>query len=389
MRKSDSTTAQSAVAEINLDTVASNLNIIKTYLPEQTKICAVLKGDAYGFGLEGMAYHLCKLGMVDMLAVGTVFELISAINHSGGDCKVLVIGYVLPDELAGILDDGLIKDTSRMVLSGYNINHLLALDDIAKEHNIKINIHIRIDNMASGMGFSYEEFYAMQDEIFAFEHLNVCGIYSHFYTSYSDDDKKLEAQIKRFDEVINTLSTDIRSRVVVHLMNSGMVFRFRHAAYDMVRLGSAIYGFMEERGLKFGLSVKSVVFAIKYIGESAILGYDDSETDGAKRMIARIMIGSADLYGLLFTSSAKIRIGDGLYPLADSPCMDNICVDITDAFPPVRIHDEAVLIGGEGLTITDIIANGDIDYIHAERISMSTKRLQKRYIGEILCQKGL
>lgn len=386
MKESANTTIDSAVAEINLDAVSNNIDIIKSYLPEKTKFCAVLKGDAYGFGLCGMAKHLTELGLIDMIAVGTIREMASALASYSGDCNVLLIGYSMPGEVEELFSDGLI-DEKRAVFSGFNMSHLMMLNDIARSKGIRIKIHIRLDNMKTGMGFSYEEFNSCKAVIFSFSNLDICGLYCHFYSSYDENETLLNRQIKRFDELVSSFEERIRERLTVHLLSSGMVFRFPDAAYDMVRIGSAMYGLMEERGLKLGLSVKAGIFAVNRVPESAILGYDSVAREDEKRIIARIMLGSADLFGLLASDKIRVRIGDSFFPLADSPCMDNLCVDVTDAFPPVREFDEAVFVGGEGLSITDILQTSDIDYIHAERICMSTSRLKKNYVGGILCKK--
>lgn len=62
-----------AWAEINLDAVAHNVQIAKSNLDPHTKLCAVVKADAYGHGAVAVAREAEKNG-ADFLAVALLQE---------------------------------------------------------------------------------------------------------------------------------------------------------------------------------------------------------------------------------------------------------------------------------------------------------------------------
>ena len=62
-------------AEINLDNIEFNLNNIKKLLNEDTKVCAVLKANAYGHGSVQVAQFLENKN-VDYFAVARLEEAI-------------------------------------------------------------------------------------------------------------------------------------------------------------------------------------------------------------------------------------------------------------------------------------------------------------------------
>lgn len=62
-----------AWAEINLDAVAHNVQIAKSNLDPHTKLCAVVKADAYGHGAVAVAREAEKNG-ADFLAVALLHE---------------------------------------------------------------------------------------------------------------------------------------------------------------------------------------------------------------------------------------------------------------------------------------------------------------------------
>ena len=72
-----------AWAEINLDAVAHNVQIAKSNLDPHTKLCAVVKADAYGHGAVAVAREAEKNG-ADFLAVALLQEGLQAAYFSAG-----------------------------------------------------------------------------------------------------------------------------------------------------------------------------------------------------------------------------------------------------------------------------------------------------------------
>ncbi len=60
-------------AEVNLKSLAHNLNQVKKVLPGKTKILATIKADAYGHGLIPVARKLAGCG-VDYFGVASIDE---------------------------------------------------------------------------------------------------------------------------------------------------------------------------------------------------------------------------------------------------------------------------------------------------------------------------
>ena len=84
-------------AEINLDALENNVNILKKFLTKNEKFLAVIKADAYGHGLIPVAKKLqqCK---VDMFGVAAVQEAIK-LRENGIKTPILILGQS-PPELA-------------------------------------------------------------------------------------------------------------------------------------------------------------------------------------------------------------------------------------------------------------------------------------------------
>ena len=79
-------------AEIDLNTVESNFKFIKSLT--KSKICCVVKADAYGHGAIYMAKKYEEMG-ADFLAVSNIDEAIQ-LRRAGISLKILILGYTPP-----------------------------------------------------------------------------------------------------------------------------------------------------------------------------------------------------------------------------------------------------------------------------------------------------
>ena len=77
--------------EINLDALESNYNAVREALPENIKILAVVKANAYGHGAIGVAKFLEN--KADYLAVAATDEALE-LRKNGINCPILVLGHI-------------------------------------------------------------------------------------------------------------------------------------------------------------------------------------------------------------------------------------------------------------------------------------------------------
>ena len=111
---------------------------------------------------------------------------------------------------------------------------------------------------------------------------------------------------------------------------------------------------------------------------SAPLSYKSPIAAG-RRKIARIMLGYWDCPLLLTQKDIRILIRDRLFCLADDPCMDNLCIDVTGS-DDISVGDVAVILGEPGVFVEEILERNEIDYVHSEWMSMTAGRLEKVYL---------
>ena len=84
-----------AWAEINLDAIAHNVQMAKANLKPTTKLCAVVKADAYGHGAVRVAQEAARNG-ADFFAVALLQEGVK-LREAGIETPILVLGSMLPE----------------------------------------------------------------------------------------------------------------------------------------------------------------------------------------------------------------------------------------------------------------------------------------------------
>ena len=371
---------KAAWVEISSEALAYNLNVVRSRLKKGTRICAVIKGNAYGHGLTGIKKLLSDRRLADMTAVGKPSELLRILKKTADDgCDVLLLGMSEADEVESLLKKA--GDRSgRAVFSVYSIRHFRELNTLGIRLGKKIRVHIRVDIWDSGMGLGYSQFRDREEELFSAEGIDVCGLYGHLYSGYYEKGEETRRELQEFDDLVTGIRAEHRRQLTVHVMNSSLVFRFPEYSYDMVRVGTAMYGQMCGDGgcLKPVMKICTRIFDVREIDAVTPLSYQHAGSSGTRK-IARAMIGYCDCPLLLTLKDVRIRIRGQIYPLADDICMDNMCIDVTGS-EDVSIGDTAVLLGEPGVTDDRIVLRNSLEYVHADWLSMTAERLEKIYI---------
>ena len=387
-----------AWAEISKEALAHNLKEVRSRLKEGTRICAVIKGNAYGHGLTGVKKLLSEGDLADMTAVGKPGEMLRLFRKTADDGRdVLLLGMSEAKEAESLLTQAG-ERSCRAVFSVYNMRQFRELSALGIRTGKKIRVHIRVDIWDSGMGLGYGEFRETEEELFKAAGVDICGLYGHLYSGYFENREETRKELLAFDALVNGIREDRRRQLTVHVMNSSMVFSFPEYSYDMVRVGTAMYGLSCGDGgcLKPVMKICARIFDVREIDASIPLSYQSADggstaaelaapsgkapgTDHGTRRIARAMIGYCDCPLLLTQKDVRVRIRGRIFPLADVICMDNLCIDVTGC-GEVAVGDTAVLLGEPGVTDSRIVQRNHMEVVHADWLSMTAERLEKVYL---------
>lgn len=331
--------------EINQKNLEHNVCQLKSIMPSDCELMAVVKAEAYGHGAFQIATHLQKIG-VKAFAVATIDEGIH-LCHYGITGDILILGYTCPSRAKELRRYNLIQ-----TLIDYD--HAVAMD----AQGVKIRSHIKIDTGMHRLGFDVADFGKVCNT-FMLPHIHVEGIYSHLCVSDSLDDADIRftrEQVAKFNQLLRSLSSIGFQRPKIHIQSSYGLLNYLEISCDYVRVGIALYGVyssIDDRTkrkleLRPVLSLKSRVISIRDVPKGESVGYGKSFTAQRDSRIAIISIGYADgVPRNLSCGNGFVLIAGEKAPIVGRICMDQMAVDVTD-IPEIQVGMVATLIGKDG-----------------------------------------
>ena len=353
-------------AEINLEALKFNFQQIKKHIGK-TKICCVIKANAYGHGAVQLAKLYEELG-ADYFAVSNIEEALQLRRYNVKQ-PILILGYTDP-ECVNLLANNNITQCVFSKEYGYK------LAEKASKIRKQIQIHIKIDTGMGRIGFSCNR----EDELDIEAIYEVCklqylipeGIFTHFASADEGvlGEQYTKKQFKCFNNTVEQLSKKGISFKICHCANSAAIFDYQEMHMDMVRAGIVLYGLqpsIELRNkviLKQALTLHTIIDHIKIIKADDCISYGRTYVANCERKIATIPIGYAD--GLWRSNSNKeflVQVKGQYAPIIGKICMDQCMIDITE-LQNIGIGDNVIVYGIEGPNGIDKIAkdNKTINY---------------------------
>ena len=331
------------IAEINLDHILHNVNVLKSHIPDGTKFLAVIKANAYGHGLVDTALHLED--HVDYFGVAITEEGIR-LREAGIRKPILILGATLPDEFPSVVAYDLHPAVAQK-------ESLSALNTEAARQGKICGFHFKIDTGMNRIGFiDLKDFRDALDLLPSLSSLKFVGMFTHFAVSEISDPSFTDCQHERFELFIHEAHKR-GFNPIIHAANSGAIFYHPSLHYDMVRGGISLYGY-SPRGssdivdeLSPALTWKTHVSFVKEIHPGDSVSYGRKYIADSVRRIATLPVGYGDGYKRCLSGKAFVLINGKRAPLIGTICMDQMMCDITDA-GDVSVGDEVVLLGRQG-----------------------------------------
>lgn len=374
-------------AEISLNAIEHNYNVIRNKVADGTKVCCVIKADGYGHGAVELSQIYEKLG-ADFFAVSNIDEGIE-IRKGGSKLPIVILGYTPVSEAKN--------------LAAYNISQAVFSLEYAKELSEKCveedcicKMHIKVDSGMSRIGFMCQEFprdeYSVEEicEACCLPNLEVEGLFTHFCVSDEDAEGRefTNKQYENFIHVRDSLKKRGVDISVVHCSNSGAIEDYPETCCDMVRAGIILYGLApspklaDRLDLVPAMTLKTVVAFVKEVQKGATISYGRTFTADRKMKIATVPIGYADGFIRQNAKDGYMTVNGKKAKIVGRICMDQTMLDVTD-IENVKTGDEVVVFGtGEnGEPTADSLAEntGTINY---ETVCLVGKRVPRIYIKD-------
>jgi alanine racemase len=338
--------------EVNLSRLKQNLENIRAHVAP-VKVMTVLKANAYGHGVDGVAPFIASFA--DYIGVALVEEGIH-LRQLGIDKPILVMGGTLPEQISDFIKHDL-------TLAASSTGLLEAAEEAARASRTKLRVHLKIDTGMERIGVHDYEAEPFIIKSISCSHLDVEGIFTHFANSEAPDLIHAKLQLERFQEVLSIYEKrSVPHPRLRHAANSGAVLNFPESYFDMVRPGVMFYGVYPGKDVPRSIDVKPALTWHSRVAFSKItrpgraVSYGSLWQAESPARIVTVPCGYADGYFRRMTNQARVIVNGKKYPQVGRICMDQFMVDLAD--DDANVGDEIILLGesasGEKITAEDL-----------------------------------
>jgi len=376
--------------EVNLPQLKQNLENIRAHVAP-AKVLVVLKANAYGHGVDGVAPFIAPFA--DYIGVAIVEEGIH-LRKMGIKTPILVMGGTLREQLPDFFEYDL-------TLAASSLDLLTAADQLAESTRKRIKTHLKIDTGMERVGVrEYEAEALIERSLVCSQFVEIEGIFTHFANSEvmslpgseqspetrpRNDLVEASLQLERFQEVLSLYEKRSEPHPALrHTANSGATLLMPESYFDMVRPGVLFYGVYPARDIERTIEVKPaltwrsrVIFSkVTRLGRS--VSYGSLWQAEAETCIATIPCGYADGYFRRMTNQTRVIINGKSYPQVGRICMDQFMVNAGK--DEVKVGD-AVTIMGDGISPEELADwAGTNEY---EVMTNISARVPRVFLGEV------
>ena len=352
--------------EVNLDNMRYNLAEARKRVGK-ARIMAVVKGNAYGHGMDGVSRFLEKEG-VGYFCVALLEEGIE-LRKAGIKKPVLVLSGIQDEEAEEAVRHDLSLNLCRIELAE-------KLSAAAQKLGRKAVVHIKVDTGQVRYGLMPEDVPAFVERVGRLKGVCMEGIFS-----YEASKEKLEM----FLRLLETLKDRGYTFPLKHIASSSSVFnKFEKSYLDMVRIGLFLHGSGRDarsHGTKPVFSMKSAVAFVKKVpaGPFGVYGLGRELEEPAN--IAVVAAGYGDGIPKALSYRGEVLIRGKRFPIIGVG-MDSLRINA--GREDIKAGDEICIVGVQG---EDEITVYDIARILGIGVNQFTGRVAKR-VPRVFLEKG-
>ncbi len=332
---------------LSTENLLHNVAVIRAKAP-RSKIMAMVKANAYGYGLRSVGLRLDR--HVDAMGVASIDEAL-ALRQAGITSPIVLIeGVFVPDELRCAAEHGF-----QVVFHDPCQLQWLAETPLSEP----LEAWVKIDTGMGRLGFSPD---AAADALHILSHSasirQPVGLMSHFACADEPEQVLNIRQIESFHKLAQ------HHGGAKSFCNSAALFSFPDQQSDWVRPGLSLYGASPfamhsaaSLGLKPVMTLHTRLIAVKTLKQGASIGYGARFVCPADMTVGIMAIGYGDGYPRSARDGTPVLVDGVLCPLIGRVSMDMAVVDLS--LCPHAAIGAKVTLWGEGLPVESVAATTD------------------------------
>jgi alanine racemase len=335
-------------AEIDLSALRHNFRTMNRLVGPQTTVCAVIKADAYGHGIEPVALALQREG-AEWMGVTSTDEGVQ-VRDAGVNTRILLMtGFWHGEE-----EDVIARKLTPSVWDPWQVE---SLHQIAAKRNTKAAFHLKVDTGMTRFGIGLSDLPKTLELIRQSPNLELEGVFTHLASAEVVDAPDVEAQREKFSAVRQIVQQHGFSPRYFHMANTAATICHPETRDLMVRPGIAMYGYIQRfawasggRGpgypvdLRPVLSWKTKIISMREVPAGRFVGYNGTFITTRRTRIAGLPIGYADGLNRRMSGRGRFIVRNHYAPILGRISMDITLVDVTE-IPEAQIGDDVLVIG--------------------------------------------
>lgn len=367
--------------EIDAGAVGRNLDAFRSIVTPATAVMAVVKGNAYGHGLEVVGPLAAK--HADWLGVNNLEEAL-AVRELGIDKPVAILGHTELERL-----DYVIAGEFRQVV--YREDVAEALSRSAKDRGTTARVHLKIETGTHRQGIALDTLGNFVQKLRALPNVEIEGVYTHFANIEDTLDPAFaHFQMDEFRRALAIVNEAGANPSWIHASATSGALLYPETGFNMIRVGIGAYGIWpsretqlaaRERGRQISLTPaltwKTRIAQIKTVQAGEYVGYGLTYQASHPMKVAILPIGYYDGYDRKLSNCGRVLAGEQAVPVVGRVMMNMIVIDVTHV--DVRTDDEVVLIGRQGraeIRVEELAEKiGTIAYEVVSRINPAIPRI--------------
>ena len=352
LKKTNMSTNLRTWIEIDKKAYLHNLEFLKSIFKD-TDISSVVKGNAYGHGIEQIV-PLAQNAGINYFSVFSLEEACRVHSVKNKDVHLMIMGYIPNDSYEWVIE----HDISFFIYEPGDLNKAILA---AKKVKKKANIHLELETGMNRTGLDDEN---LKKAIKLIKenrrYVHIKGACTHFAGAESiANHVRVKRQIINYNRQLNQIKKQGCEPEKLHMACSAAAISYPRTRKDLIRTGILQYGFwpsFETRiafmqkykhtidPLRRVLSWKSRVMHIKTVEPGEFISYGTAFFASEKKKIAVVPVGYADGFNRSLSNNGRVLIHGKIASVIGLVNMNMLIADVTH-INNVKPGDEVVLIG--------------------------------------------
>ena len=299
------------------------------------EMLAVVKANAYGHGLNGVAETLAEDAQLFGVANATeAIALREVVPH-----PIVILGPATPEERSIIAEHGFIPTIS-------SLEEAEAFNRLGPA-----TINFKIDTGMGRMGVVEHEAVDVFKRVSVFPNINVHSISTHMPVS-NEDEEYTRDQLLRFQSALEKIRAEVPGTYKAHVLQSAGMLAFNSPTFDIVRAGIILYGISPlpefQKLLKPAMTWKTRISLVREMPRGRSISYGRTFITPHTMRVATLSAGYADGYSWqLSNRDAAVLVRGQRCALLGRVTMDLMLIDVSQV-NDAHLGDEVVLMGRDG-----------------------------------------